>query len=515
MYDQRSQSEVVGIVLLIGLVIVGASSVFVVGNAAIGSIQEHSQYQHDINEINSISHQVESTVRSEEGSTSIAVQDGYVASNSDRPSVTITVDGDERYDEQIGQLARDGIVYEGGLVIDEEDNRVLNSPRFDLRAESTLLELHHLTGVSGGFDGSITHTGTAELLGGETPDVLEVEIESEYYQLWAEQFEGTNAPVTTTEYERNQTVRAVFDYETGPTFPDSSLSISENDGAALNLNDMPSSWMQSYDRHGNTGDNLVVSSTVTDSNLGAGSGELVVDGDFRYDESGSEPDDSSTNFEVTGDIEPMTPLELNSTAEFLIDSETVDSQPYDGTEDLSGGIYHASNDDLSIDERINVTGTSVLIVEGDLEVDADGELVVDAAIDIYVHGETTLGRDAAIRTVDAYDSEAVSMFVGGDIHVEGEQDRGGPARDQNPKGPEITGYIHGTESTIAVHGNFSAYGAIVVDEINGDEQNDHFHFHFDERLEDRLHPYATRNTLVEMPFSQTAVDVRIATVDLE
>ncbi|WP_226479681.1 DUF7289 family protein [Natrinema amylolyticum] len=202
----RAEAELLGVVLLIALVIVGAASVFIVGGTALGQLEGSSQDEAasqslvnakaemsalqtgDVSEI-SLSESVRANTRVESQSGNFTIR---------------TADGEE-YNTTFGSIVyeRDGnhIAYQGGGVWELHDNTstVVSNPQFDNRGGGNETVSLHFAATSlqgaerSGSDLTIRSKGTNESLQ-DLPQTLPegpttIEIESEYYEAWGKLLE--------------------------------------------------------------------------------------------------------------------------------------------------------------------------------------------------------------------------------------------------------------------------------------------------------------------------------------
>lgn len=518
--ERRGQSEVLAIVMLIGLVIIGASSVFIVGSSAISSIQDYSQEEHDVNEIQSISHEVDTVVQSAdsessstESSTSVDLQGGYVASDTRGPEVTIEVDDEIEYEEQIGTLERDGFVYEGGLAIHEEDERIIEEPRFNLRDQSTLLHFQEIAPDSSNFDGTFRHTETDSI--DEPEDYLRVEVESEYYELWAESFEGAAGYVNA--YDENTTAVLEYDLDDGPP-PTAPLELGLAGETDLNPNDLPRLEFKSYDgvEYNTSNANYNIRA---EAHSGNNAGEWNIYGDLRSTEDISDYEDDPQIY-VEGDIMSYIDFaEPTPTPELMLGADDVSfktESDYDGDEDITGGVYY-SEDSVTIDDDVAVEDDTILIIEDDLTIEAGGELRANSPIDVYVHGDLVFDDENGEppRVVDGSGAETlseqpnarqISFFVHDDYDEEIRAE--GPSGGSGEIKPLVTGYIHATNATVNFAGQGNAevdmemYGAIIADDTEGQHQNEWLRIYYDEQLGERPHPFATEGGTISVQLEQ-------------
>lgn len=485
---ERGQSELLGLIMLIGFVLVSAATVAVVGYAAVGSVQDQSETERGIGEIRAVSQDITDTVYAE-GATTTDVESGYEVDEG--ATVRLEVDGTEMASYETGGFARDGLVYEGGLVVDA-DGQVVTGPELTLDPGTTTFQVpvidHEETPR---FHGEIRHDHT------ETPDLaaderVTITIQSSYYEQWYDQFADANAVVTKD--DATETVVIAYDVrDRGPRPIANALTIGMAEGSTFDLNEMPDTHLESYDEGTFDRHDAVLATTVDGGNLGGGSGELSIQGAMRSEGDISDLEDH-TQTEITGpvesfaDVTPPTPTDelLVSPAEARNVSEATAYEPGDG--DLEGGVYYTDGD-LTLADAVNVTDETILVVDGDLALEA-ARIEAHAALDVHVHGSLELADDAMIATGAPYRGDQVSVFVADDVGIDGEQDA------TDPTGPAVTGLIYATDATVDHEGAFTVYGAMVVDDYelsDGQQANPHhndFTLHFDERLEGAS-PYAT------------------------
>ncbi|WP_276253000.1 DUF7289 family protein [Halomontanus rarus] len=465
----RGQSEVLAIVLLLGLVIVSAMAVVAVGSTALSSVEDKSATEQDRNEMQSLSHGIDTMVSSD-GTASPELREEYELREG--ANVTISTDRGEEATYNTGRLEYNGLTYEGGMII--EDHHVVSSPQLSLAQDSTMVQLPVISyGAVDGTSSDIRHVETETPLSDPARRV-EISIESEYYELWYDQLREVNADVWKD--DSSETVHVTYG-----EIERESLYLGMSDSSSFGLNSIPSTHIESYrnddfDRH-----NASVELSADAKNQGAGQshriqGDLISEGDISRFETNDQMD-------VTGEI--LSNREITSptpTEDLLIDADE-SFQNYDRGDDLRGGVFYVDGDlTLSSSDDVNVDETSVLIVEDDLRLEhAQIEVLEGAALDVHVHGNLHLeGNGDVVKTENEYRSDRVSFFVGGDtIDIEGH--------------PVFTGLIHGTESSATVDKEaLTVYGAMVLNDLGGHQQQGEFNLFYDENLEGRS-PYASLN----------------------
>lgn len=480
---ERGQSETLALIMLIGLVVVSATAVLVVGSSALGAVQEQSESEQRVNELQSVSSSVNDAIYSNGGRTVSGLDSEYEI--TDGAQIRIYEGGTEKYSQNLGRLERDGVVYEGGMVID--DGRVVSSPNIGLENESTMLRLPRIDGGdSSTFDGEIRHNGTASV-GLDPAAEVEIVIESEYYEQWNDQLQDANANVTKDDANERVHVR----YGDGPEEISTSLNLGMSDGSKFNLNDIPATSIESYkgskfDRH-----NATVGVDADGGNLG---GDLSIQGDLRS-EGDIQKLEGKKKLDVSGDIESFTDVpEPTPTDELIVDRDTAedidDAQEYDRSDgDLEGGVYYTDNDIRLSD--VTVEDQTLLVVDGDLIL--DGTVEVREALDIHVHGSVTL-EGSTVETTTPHQSKRVSLFATNDIDVTSDS--------------SFTGMLHSTESTVEVNKgeSLTVYGAMTANQItghnSGGKSSSEFELYYDEDLKGAS-PYATSRipSLRTDPFS--------------
>jgi len=532
----RAQTEVIAVVLLVGFVLVAAGSVFVVGSAALSPLEEQSEHEQNVEEAQQIAHEIETLMRSSNGDADVALREGYDVSE-DGAEITITVDDDQETEIETGQLERDGIVYEGGLIVDDESGQVLNSPPFELRNGSSHMQFPTLQSESGQFDGALEQTNVDSI---DTPEErLEIEIESAYYEQWADQFDNADE---IDENDEEETVTIVYDFSP-PESTSYAMGLGSDEGTAVELNDLPETEIYSYEESPNDPRaNAIFAVYIDEEENQNQGGDIDIYGFYKYDDDGAEPQTYNENnggggnvdiYKEYGEDEQRPPENTTidnqtATADFLLDSVDQEYTEYEGgDQDLEGGIY-VSDDDVNITSA-TAKEESILVVKGNLTVgesdellDEEGELIheergltVDDNLDLHVHGNLTIEDGATLGNED-FDATRMTAFVDGDVIL-----GNGDIEEENA---ELTGLVYATHSTLYTEDTAIVNGGVIVQQLTAADHHNHdkLSIRFDERLEDQRTPYAVEGDAFETPDRMNEnrpeihdFDIRISEIDTE
>ncbi len=466
----RAQAEIIGITLLIGFVLVSAGAVFVVGSSVLSPLEAQSEQEQQIDEMESVAHEIDTMMRTGQAEGEVGLEGSYSLSD-DGASISFYVDGEEADTIETGQLEHEGLIYEGGLVVHEDDGQVVSSPSFELTDRSSHIHIPKLDPDANSFDGALSHNGTSADIDAPEEE-LEIVIESEYYEEWADEFDTADS----VEYDDGEvTIRYEFDHLSAV---DSALNIGMSDGTDLRLNELPALDIDSYDDGEYDPDNpreeAVLETAADQQNMGNNDfdfkGKLNSSGDVRaIDEHPNRaPTRGAHSFQDVSDPVPSSEFMLTPDDNFVAPSG-----------DLTGNVYQI-DEDYEIDDEKTVRSQSALVVDGDLKI--TGDIIAEEPVDVFVHG--TLELDGAtIETPEGEQSDKVSLFV----------DDGEETTVETRNEPQITGLLHASNSTIDITGDFQTYGAIVADSVEPNQNHNHdtLTLHYDERLEDRSTPYAT------------------------
>ncbi|UTF54885.1 DUF7289 family protein [Natronosalvus rutilus] len=474
----RAQAEVLGVVLLFGMVLVGATAIATVGVSGLELVQDEAETERDRLEMQTVAHEI--TSLGEGDRQAVGVEESYERVEGGR--LVISVDGQEVYNESMGRLMTDDLVYEGGLVV--HDGRAIRQPAVETRERATQITVPRLAGET--FSGDLERTGTTAIRVEDPTANVTLTVHSAYAPAWYEAFEGSgDARLVDAE-----TVEVVFEGGNAPRPPTVSSAIAFGETEpGVTVGEIDRLWVDSYASSAGAygGVNRGANATIRSPNelhfaAGGGgtvdlqvervvSGKSITPGPWLRDDQIVEYADNVSVPVPTGDV--------------IAAQESTQGAPI-GASDLTaleaGGSYHTSGDLEVSDETLRLADDTSLFVAGNLTL-ADATIVADDDLQIYVTGDLELGDDVRIETAgNPHRASAVRVFVAGDIHA-GEERRGESAE---PDEITVTGYVHASESTLYMHGELELYGALAIGDIQnmGSAQTGDLIVHYDEELVD-------------------------------
>ncbi|USZ71495.1 DUF7289 family protein [Natronosalvus halobius] len=473
----RAQTEVLGVVLLFGMVLVGATAIATVGVSGLELVQDEAETERDRLEMQTVAHEIASL--GEGDRQAVGLEEPYDRVEGGR--LVITVDGQEAYNESMGRLVTDDLVYEGGLVV--QDGRAIGQPAVETHARSTQVTVPRLAGER--FSGDLERTGTTAIRVDDPTANVTLTVHSEYAPAWYEALEGSgDARLVDAE-----TVEVVFEGGNAPRPPTVSSAIAFGETGGVTVGEIDRLQVDSYVSSagayggGNRGANATIRSpNALDFAAGGGgtvdlqieraiSSESINPGPWLEDDQVVEYADNVSVPVPTGDV--IAAQESTQGAQL-------------GTSDLTpleaGGSYHTS-DDLEVrDETLRLADDTSLFVAGNLTLE-NTTIVAEEDLRVYVTGNLDLGDDVRIETAgNPHRASAVQVFAVGDIQA-GEERRGERAE---PDTISLTGYIHASESTLYMHGELELYGALAIGDVQntGSAQTGDLIVHYDEELVD-------------------------------
>ncbi|MFC7231552.1 hypothetical protein ACFQMM_09300 [Saliphagus sp. GCM10025308] len=129
----------------------------------------------------------------------------------------ISVDGQEEYNESMGRLVTDDLVYEGGLVV--QDGRAIRDPAVETQGRSTQITVPQLAGET--FSGDLERTGTTAIRVEDPTANVTLTVHSEYAPAWYEALERSGE----ARLVDGETVEVVFEGGNAPRPPTDSSAI--------------------------------------------------------------------------------------------------------------------------------------------------------------------------------------------------------------------------------------------------------------------------------------------------
>lgn len=324
--DARGGAELIGVVLLIGFVLVGATSVVVVGSSAVdqlqGSSQDSAAEQSLVNTKTDLS-----SLRTND-TTTVSVSESTSANTDVDPTagnLTITATNGTEYNATFGTITYERgdkrIAYQGGGVWEHqgETATMISRPNMGLAGDNDTPTIHFgITSIQGekqsGSDLTVRSAGANESIAGIPQQLPQgettIEIESKYYEAWGDLLEEYS-DVTYNDSEQKVVGTVHLPNEStveNSLAADGQLAVGGGiDVASFDSRTSPdagSVGTKSYAERGN-GDVF-----VTDGFDGHGSasvnGDLYVDGDFTVDGSSNIDGDIYATGDVTIQTDEIT-----------------------------------------------------------------------------------------------------------------------------------------------------------------------------------------------------------------
>lgn len=316
--DARGEMEVVGIVLLIGFVLIGATSVVVVGSSAMDQLQGSSQDA--AAEQSLVTTKTELSSLRTNDTTAVSVSEPVSANTYVDPTagnLTIITDDGTEYNTTFGTITYERgdrkMAYQGGGVWEHQGGTatMISRPNVGLAGDTDAPTIHFdVTSLRGekrsGNDLTVRSAGTNESIAG-IPQRLPrgettIEIESTYYEAWGQLLEEY-ADVTYVHSEEKAIGTVHLPNEStveNSLAVDGQLVVGGGIGVtSFDSRSSPGGGSVGTRNYAETGNGDVF---VTDGFDGHGSasvnGDLYVDGDFTVD-GGSDIDG---DIYATGDV---------------------------------------------------------------------------------------------------------------------------------------------------------------------------------------------------------------------
>ncbi|USZ72677.1 DUF7289 family protein [Natronosalvus halobius] len=503
----RGQASIIGVVLLMGFVIISATAVAVMGSSALAVVQDQSNSEHRINEMQSLSQEMRTASMSNDGTLATDVGEFEFESGG---NIQVLVDGEVVANHDMNRIVNGNLVYEGGLLIDGE--RVVDSPEMDSQDGVYRLTMPVVSGDS--LNEELRHKTTRSVPITDSTANVTIVIESEYYEHWETLFEDADDIETIPE---DNTLKVMFPGGKAPEpkTVENALSLGLANQQNVGLNDIPgltadsyNSEVGSYDPANPNRNAKVAAHDDLDDNMGAGSQGILIRGDFVT--SGNVKKNmrngSHKNFEADNVYWDNDSIEKGIPTSELLDnpSDYSDEQLY-VTGDLEGGKYYKKGL-LVTSNEITVTDSSTLYVDGDLEL-SSSDIIVESGneLEVHVDGDLVLD-DSSVINQDAHNSLDISFYVSGDVQIE----------PQENSRSELTGLLHASEGTLHMNDEVEIYGALAIDDIVTDNHNkDHLLIHYDENLENKVLKQVSETEMEEASRDTKFIEIRFSEFDSE
>jgi len=531
----RAQSNVIAVVLLLGLSVAGATGIVVLGTGvlddsrgvATDGVAEHSMTQLD-SQASLVAHGGSDAQRVRISGADAAER--RVEPTHGRINVTVrnTTSGEVEavlLDRQLGAVVYEHddttIAYQGGGVWAGAGNssRMVSPPEFHYRGNTLTLPLVIVAGGTAGDDVRVRQVGETEPIYPDesvTPPLrnpldqrrVVVEVESDYYPAWGRFFEQRTSGDTEIDHGNGTATIELLTQDSTRRIDSGIAATGSGDDLKLSGGGSNPAFVDSYNSSQgdyaatNTDDGVV--EAVSDIEL---SGNARIEGNVR---SGAVVDLSSASAEVTGEVAWTEDLQQNPNAQYgserqidgvdgatTVDGyvenkiETIENDndnagtPADGesvdfgaddSATLTAGDYYL--DDLEMENQdltLDTTGGNVEIALGDgleMEDGANITVVGDGVVRIYDDDGIDLDDGSEVHVPDD-DSRKFWIYGGDDFEAELEGSSGNPVR--------FVGVIygpHGDETEVEIQ-HADVFGAVVAAEIQVDSGGT---IHYDQAL---------------------------------
>ncbi len=438
MYDsERAQSEVIGVVLLLGITIAAVTVTVATGSAALGLVTDDARSASVENGMSQLSSQSSLVALGETDARRFdlgSVDGGRVELDEDAGHVEVRIERDSGnttvYNGSIGTLEYRGdrrdVAMQGGGVWthDGTRGRMVSPPEYHYRGSTLTFPVVRLTGdersPSSGA-GVVRRTGGDPNAVNETDNPLQngtvvVEVTSKYYEGWYDFFsQRADGDVTKDDANRTTTARLVVpgeipldnalstgmgidsfsgnsdveedDYTTGVAHP-SPKSIIDNElsNAETNGDDVS----ECFD--GTCTDGLYYANSTTtigndvDFDTSGGNITIAIDGDLDvggHDLQINDSTDNQVRYYIAGDLKFQNPTIGTTDAsidaertQFFVDGQVADESSGGGSAEIDAIIY-APNADFETNGNVNIRGTVVfneIDIGGNVDIASDPQL---------------------------------------------------------------------------------------------------------------------------------------------
>lgn len=482
----RSQSEVLGVVLLFGLTIVSVTAVVVMGSVALSDTQQSADIEGVSQSMTQFASQASLVAHGDSGSQTVSIGGSADAIHSiDESAGTLyieTPDDSASVDMGTVKFEKDGdsVAYQGGGVWKMKDGgpTMVSPPEFHYRvveggSPTLTLPLVSVKGDHVGSDLRVSALGETEPLFDTiqtTGGSVDVTVQSEYYLAWGQFFESrTTGSVEYDHDENNATVTLLAPAEGGEV--DSGVL---GGGNALNFGG-GSGFIDGYSEgiYGGSPDEettVKMDGDLSDEQAFEVYGDVHVSGDMSISQGGTE---ITGNVYVDGDMtidqQPTLAGEVHVGGDL---ADNAQGQSFNFQDDvfLRGSVYDLNS---TVDGDVHAGGSQSLDgvdldIVGDLLIrgDADGlpdELDVSnihvagtmVLERIDISGDVMVGEEAVVA--EGEETNIDTLHVDGDVTIE----EGFSGNIQSTGSVELDA-VDGS-GTYDVEGDITATGDVLVD----------------------------------------------------
>lgn len=432
----RGQSEVIGVVLLLAITVIGATTVVAVGSSVLADSRQSAEINGAEHAMTQLDSQASLVALGESDGQRFSLGDtgdGMVAVKPEGGNITLYREYEGNRTEILPKTplgavvyknGGDEIAYQGGGVWKKQETGsiMLSPPEYHYQQRTLTFPIVRVTGegaASGLTTGHIHKPTESKALfpDGDVEGMTNpleqgsvyVKIQSEYYQAWHTFFEDRSEGDVEL-YDSNQTVAVNL---TAPTIEtiESAVAVKEEGGIDVHGNsDPPEEWEE--------GVNYPSASNTIDTKI------------KECEDGGCEAFNST---EFTGD------------------------NTYYANESIAPGGIEFDTTDGDID----------VVVDGDFDVGNDNITVTgDNTVNLYINGKFSLDGNGVVNS----DGSAEQFFV----YIHSDIDESGAGSGT----PSFTGVIYAPNTPIEMSGNADFEGAIISEEltINGKPASDSFRY---------------------------------------
>ena len=467
---ERGQSEVIGVVLLLGITIAAVTATVAMGSVALGLVTDEAQSASVENGMSQLSSQSGLVALGEADARRFdlgSIEGGQLRLNENAGRVEVRIengtDGETTvYNDSIGALEYVGeertIALQGGGVWTASNgySQMISPPEYHYRGTTLTFPIVRLTGTdqtpqrgtgvirrSAGDPDAVTETANPLENG-----TVVVEVQSDYYEGWYEFF-SQRADGSVTKYDANQTTVA----------------------------------------------RLVVPDEVTFSRA------ISLGGEYSHESESNGLDESLySEDEVYPSPDPM----IDSALQEAEDANNSLSNCFDSGSACTNGTYYAS-EDVSVNERVEFNtsdGDITIAVDGDLDLGGNELEIVndgDGVVRYYVNGSVFANGDATVGTTSAAIEARRNQFYVQDGFLED-----GPGQGT----VDIDAVVYAPNSDTNLAGNVRLRGGFVFDSLS--TQSNAFTVEHDDTLDDieiRITGGSGQNPITYLHVSENVVEV--------
>lgn len=477
--NQKAQSEVVGVILILTLVMLSIAVITAAGLPSLDRMQENTETERVLNEFTALDSEISTVTFGEAAARTVRLNTGGGSLSVDNSSGRLNIthhplppaDSYEVYEGSIGEVRYENndriVAYQGGGVWTaqraEEGSGMVSPPEFRFRGSTLtfpILRINSSRQIAGDARGEPL-TVRQQRMDNVYPDVdsdwrnpvsngtVEVTVESRYYEAWGRYFEHRTEGSVDIDHGES-TATAFLDIEETASFDSGVLA------AGANANELEignQANLASYDSSdgGEPGDDIDDACTMgEDADCTDGlyaDGEIRTPGSVDVSNQGrvfgsifAEGQIEISQGEVSGDIvsaeqacegqcgggggggggtvygDVVSDASIDIPDHFSPDP-VVEEETSRAADDNDNSEYGINNlEDPDPDDVIGGNDDETIYLEGDVEINNPLEFdVSEANVTVAVDGSLEFNEESTI--VDSSDNNTVTWYVHGDLQV--------------------------------------------------------------------------------------------------